>query len=66
MQDLVEEAAVFPLGAHDDQVDALTQALRRATTAPRITGASAANYRLTTHSGPGRLPSFAGRPTTRR
>lgn len=26
VQDLVEEAAVFPLGTHDDQVDALTQA----------------------------------------
>jgi predicted phage terminase large subunit-like protein len=27
--DLVEEAAAFPNGAHDDQVDALTQALNR-------------------------------------
>jgi predicted phage terminase large subunit-like protein len=26
---LVEEAAAFPTGAHDDQVDALTQALNR-------------------------------------
>ena len=27
--DLIEEAAMFPNGTHDDQVDALTQALTR-------------------------------------
>lgn len=27
--DLIEEAAAFPKGGHDDQVDALTQALHR-------------------------------------
>jgi predicted phage terminase large subunit-like protein len=29
VDDLVEEAAAFPTGKHDDQVDALTQALNR-------------------------------------
>lgn len=29
VQDLIEEAAAFPQGKHDDQVDALTQALTR-------------------------------------
>jgi predicted phage terminase large subunit-like protein len=29
IEDLIEEAAAFPNGAHDDQVDALTQALQR-------------------------------------
>jgi predicted phage terminase large subunit-like protein len=32
VQDLVEETAAFPKSRHDDQVDALTQALRHATT----------------------------------
>jgi predicted phage terminase large subunit-like protein len=27
--DFIEECAAFPNGAHDDQVDAMTQALRR-------------------------------------
>lgn len=30
VQDLIEETAAFPTARHDDQVDALTQALRRA------------------------------------
>ena len=30
VQTFVEEAASFPRGAHDDQVDAMTQALRKA------------------------------------
>ncbi len=29
VQDVIEEAAVFPNGAHDDDVDAMSQALRR-------------------------------------
>ena len=29
MRDLVEEAAAFPTGVNDDQVDAMTQALIR-------------------------------------
>jgi predicted phage terminase large subunit-like protein len=32
--DLIDEAAAFPNGAHDDQVDALTQALNRLLLAP--------------------------------
>ncbi len=35
VQDLVEEAAAFPQAKHDDQVDALTQALNRAGTHTR-------------------------------
>jgi predicted phage terminase large subunit-like protein len=63
VQDLVEEASVFPLGTHDDQVDALTQALRRATTTTRITTSSPAHLKLHTHpAGHNRYPSFAGRP----
>ena len=29
VNDFIEECAVFPNGAHDDQVDAMTQALLR-------------------------------------
>jgi hypothetical protein len=29
VSDLIEECAAFPNGAHDDQVDAMTQALLR-------------------------------------
>jgi hypothetical protein len=29
LNDLIEECAAFPNGAHDDQVDAMTQALLR-------------------------------------
>ena len=29
VNDLIEECAAFPNGAHDDQVDAMTQALLR-------------------------------------
>ena len=29
MNDFIEECAAFPNGAHDDQVDAMTQALLR-------------------------------------
>lgn len=35
---LVEECASFPLGAHDDQVDALTQALNRLLLSPILSG----------------------------
>lgn len=34
--DLIEEAAAFPNGAHDDQVDTLTQALNRLVLAPLL------------------------------
>jgi phage terminase large subunit-like protein len=33
----IEECAAFPNGAHDDQVDAMTQALLRWNTAPTQT-----------------------------
>ena len=33
--DFIEEAAAFPNGAHDDQVDAMTQALLRFNMAPQ-------------------------------
>jgi predicted phage terminase large subunit-like protein len=36
--DLIEEAAAFPNGAHDDQVDALTQALKRLLITPLLAG----------------------------
>lgn len=36
--DLVEEAAAFPTGAHDDQVDAMSQALRRLAIQPLLDG----------------------------
>lgn len=36
--DLVEEAAAFPNGAHDDQVDALSQALTRLVLVPLASG----------------------------
>lgn len=36
--DLVDEAAAFPNGAHDDQVDALTQALSRMVLQPLLAG----------------------------
>jgi predicted phage terminase large subunit-like protein len=36
--DLVEEAAAFPTGAHDDQVDTLSQALNRLILAPLLAG----------------------------
>jgi predicted phage terminase large subunit-like protein len=36
--DLVEEAAAFPNGAHDDQVDATSQALTRLLLTPMLTG----------------------------
>jgi predicted phage terminase large subunit-like protein len=45
-QHLVEETAVFPNGTNDDQVDALTQALRRATTTTYRTSVSAPAGRL--------------------
>jgi phage terminase large subunit-like protein len=35
---LVEECAAFPQGAHDDQVDALTQALNRLVLQPLLSG----------------------------
>jgi predicted phage terminase large subunit-like protein len=34
--DLIEECAAFPNGAHDDQVDAMTQALLRWNMVPRV------------------------------
>jgi predicted phage terminase large subunit-like protein len=37
--DLVEEAAEFPAGAHDDQIDAMSQALTRLILAPVAAGA---------------------------
>lgn len=37
VSDLVEEAAAFPAGAHDDQVDALTQAINRLLLNPLLT-----------------------------
>ncbi|HEY2086263.1 MAG TPA: phage terminase large subunit [Mycobacterium sp.] len=37
--DLIEEAAAFPTGAHDDQVDGLSQALNRLILAPLLDGA---------------------------
>lgn len=37
--DLIEEAAAFPAGANDDQVDALSQALNRLILAPLLAGA---------------------------
>jgi predicted phage terminase large subunit-like protein len=36
--DLIEEAAAFPNGAHDDQVDAMSQALNRLILAPLLAG----------------------------
>ena len=36
--DLIEEAAAFPTGAHDDQVDGLSQALNRLVLAPLLAG----------------------------
>lgn len=36
--DLVEECAAFPTGAHDDMVDALSQALNRLVLAPLLAG----------------------------
>jgi predicted phage terminase large subunit-like protein len=36
--DLIEEAAAFPTGAHDDQVDGLSQALNRLILAPLLDG----------------------------
>ena len=45
-QDLVDEAAMFPNAAHDDQVDALTQALRHATPVTGRTSVSIARGRL--------------------
>lgn len=36
--ELVDEAAAFPAGAHDDQVDALSQALNRLLLTPIVTG----------------------------
>lgn len=36
--DLIEEAAAFPNGSHDDQVDALTQALNRLVLQPLLAG----------------------------
>jgi predicted phage terminase large subunit-like protein len=36
--DLVEEAAEFPAGAHDDQIDAMSQALTRLILAPVAAG----------------------------
>lgn len=42
VQDLIEECASFPNGAHDDQVDSLTQALNR------LAGLSARNTRKNT------------------
>ena len=35
VNDLIEECAAFPNGAHDDQVDAMTQALLRWNMVPR-------------------------------
>jgi predicted phage terminase large subunit-like protein len=35
---LIEEAAAFPTGAHDDQVDAMSQALNRLVLAPLLDG----------------------------
>ena len=35
VNDFIEECAAFPNGAHDDQVDAMTQVLLKAITAPR-------------------------------
>jgi predicted phage terminase large subunit-like protein len=58
VQDLVEEAAAFPAGAHDDQVDALTQALGRAPTAAARTSVSRPRGRLPTTVATTR-PSFA-------
>ena len=37
VNDLIEECASFPNGAHDDQVDAMTQALLRWNMVPRQT-----------------------------
>jgi predicted phage terminase large subunit-like protein len=37
VNDLIEECAAFPNGAHDDQVDAMTQALLRWNMVPRQT-----------------------------
>jgi len=42
----VDEAAMFPNAAHDDQVDALTQALRHATPVTGRTSVSIARGRL--------------------
>lgn len=38
VEDLVEEAAAFPTGTHDDQVDAMTQALNRLVLQPLLAG----------------------------
>jgi predicted phage terminase large subunit-like protein len=38
VDDLIEECAGFPLGTHDDQVDALSQALNRLLLNPILTG----------------------------
>ncbi len=38
MGDLIDEAASFPNGKHDDQVDALSQALNRLVLAPLLAG----------------------------
>ena len=37
-RELVEECAAFPNGAHDDQVDAMTQALHKLLLTPSLTG----------------------------
>jgi phage terminase large subunit-like protein len=37
VNDFIEECAAFPNGAHDDQVDAMTQALLRWNMAPEET-----------------------------
>jgi predicted phage terminase large subunit-like protein len=48
VQGLVDEAAMFPNAAHDDQVDALTQALRHATTVTGRASVSVPRGRLPT------------------
>jgi predicted phage terminase large subunit-like protein len=53
VQDLIEETARFPNATHDDQVDALTQALIHATNIPLRGGISTPLDR------PGRLPLMA-------
>jgi predicted phage terminase large subunit-like protein len=47
---LIEEAAAFPTGAHDDQVDTLSQALNRLVLAPLLAGQTSRSLTSSTSS----------------
>jgi phage terminase large subunit-like protein len=50
VSDFIEECAAFPNGAHDDQVDAMTQALLRWNLIPRQTVLSVSAYECEQYS----------------